>query len=243
VRETEDALIYRGHGCNKFQLQTTLHRAGRSRLERYCFETMPQFQNHVDAVEGLRLNPGDQNDFSVLLGLAQHHGLPTPLLDWTASPYIAAFFAFSDAHEWKTLRPESTHVRIYALTRTFVDATSPPVVTLPKAQPYVVSLSVSPRSNPRLYAQQGRFLVTNVANVEDYLCKWEKNNGLKTLVAADVPIGCAPEALEDLAFMGLTASTMFPGLDGVCRMMRHAMSFRRRGVPIPGHPLELAAPA
>jgi hypothetical protein len=36
--------------------------------------------------------------------------------------------------------------------------------------------------------------------------------------------------LEDLAFMGLTAATMFPGLDGVCRMMRHSMAFKRQPV-------------
>jgi len=238
VRDDHDAVAFRGHGSREFRLRTSLHRVGRTRLVRYCLETLPQFHAHVEAVSGVRLNIAQPNDMSTLLGLAQHHGLPTPLLDWTASPYIAAFFAFSDALEWQTLRPNATHVRVYAITRGFVNRFSPQIVSLQALNPYVSCLAVAPRDNPRLYAQQGQFLVTNVDNVEQFICNMEKGEGEPFIMAADVPIIHAAEALEDLAFMGLTAATMFPGLDGVCRMMKHAMSFKRRPLPPAGLPSE-----
>lgn len=235
VRSEHDALTFRGHGSSRFRLATTFHRAGRHRVERYCAEDIPTFKNHAEAVLGARFNLRDGEDFSTVLGLAQHHGLPTPLLDWTDSPYVAAFFAFSDALE-AARDGKHTHVRVYGLTRQFVNETSPFVVTLPIASPYVASLAISPRQNARLYAQQGRFLVTNVATVEDYILRLETERRRRFLFAADVPVHLASQALEDLAYMGLTAASMFPGLDGVCRMMKHAMSFAPRSVKAPGHP-------
>lgn len=235
-RDESDAASFRGHGSNRFPLRTTLHRAGRHRLERYCADNLLEFRSHAEAVLGIRFNMQDANDYSMLLGLAQHHGLPTPLLDWTSSPYIAAFFAFAYAIESAESRPDDSHVRIYGLTGAFVRQSSPSTVVLPYVSPYVASLSISPCNNPRLYAQQGQFLVTNVGDAEQFLCSMEQKTGTKILLAADVPISSASEALEDLKFMGLTAATMFPGLDGVGKMLRHAMLFKHRPLPPAGKP-------
>ena len=234
----DGAVAFRGHGSNSFRLETSLYRAGRTQLGRYCAETLPLFHSHVEAVTNRRLNQGDSADFSTLLGLAQHHGLPTPLLDWTDSPYIAAFFAFSDALENRSVRSITTRVRVYALTRPFIERFSPRIVTLPFLEPYVCFLQVSPRDNPRLYAQQGRFLVSNIGNIEQFICNIERHFETRYLLAAEIPVAFASEALEDLAFMGVTAASLFPGLDGVCRMMRHSMAFRREALPVPAKPIE-----
>lgn len=246
LRRNNGAAIYRGHGNNQFRLETTLSRAGRNRIERYCAETVPQFRNHTEALLSTRFDKTSADDFSTVLGLAQHHGLPTPLLDWTASPYVAAFFAFTDALDARRDPQEHSHVRIFALTNEFVELTTQPIVTLPRVRPYVASLSISARSNPRLYAQQGQFLVSNVSAMEDFVRHVERAAQKRVLFAADIPTEAACDVLEDLTFMGLTAATMFPGLDGICKMMRHEMSFKRRAqhaAPnVPSPPLSLEEP-
>lgn len=231
IKTTQNAAMFRGHGCSTFSLRTTLHRTGRYRLDRYAASELAQFCEHAEALLDKRFSLGNPDDYSTIIGLAQHHGLPTPLLDWSSSPYIAAFFAFSDALEFQALRPNSTHVRIYALTETFVRMASPKLVHLFQARPYAAVLGVAPRHNTRLYVQQGKFLVTNVANVENFIKHLENELNQAFLYAADVPISFAAEALDDLRYMGLTAATLFPGLDGVGRMIRHSMLSKRPTTP------------
>jgi hypothetical protein len=84
----------------------------------------------------------------------------------------------------------------------------------------VNTLSIGPLHNPRLAAQQGGFMVTNVGHLEAHITSIERRLGIQHLYAADLPASMAVDALKDLAFMGLTAATMFPGLDGIGRMIK-----------------------
>lgn len=221
-----NVVAFRGHGSNGFRLETSLYRTGRSNVPRYWDETISSFRLHAEAILGQDLDTGRPNDLSWLLALAQHHGLPTPLLDWTRSPYVAAFFAMADALEWKSTRRSVKYVRIYGLTQEFFQDHHTPLFNFPALEPYVTAMGVSPRGNPRLYAQQGMFLVTNVGNLEEFLCGRERDRNRSYLIAVDIPVSQAITALQDLSYMGLTAATLFPGLDGVGRMMKHGMMFR-----------------
>jgi FRG domain len=232
TRKSHGACWFRGHSDSTYRLKTTLHRMKRSRLERYYGETLLKFREQAGAYMGVRFNMSDEEDYATLLGLAQHHGLPTPLLDWTKSPYVAAFFAFASVLGKSNSGGTDKKVRIYGLTKDFIDANYSPSVAVPCVWPYVAPLSISARHNPRLHAQQGNFLVTNVVDVESFLCDVQTMREKPILIAADVPAKFAQTALEDLSFMGLTAASLFPGLDGIAQAMRHEMYFRGDSISV-----------
>jgi hypothetical protein len=223
LHDRGDNFLFRGHGDNSFELRTSLARSGRTRLERYLVNQFQDFIYNGSPVFNENLDPDNPSHFATLLGLAQHHGLPTPLLDWTRSPYIAAYFAFSDAVDNGRHKSDVPYVRIYALSGRFWRG-SGSRISLTFARPYIDVLGILPRGNPRIYAQQGVFLVTNIVDIGAWICKQsDEANGAPFLIAADIPMACWKTAMADLEYMGMTAANLFPGLDGVSKAVRHKL--------------------
>lgn len=112
-------LLFRGQGNSKWLLKTTLERSGAERMlfrEYYmliCASMRPEVRTfaHVDVPDfdpqwssanflrpGLLYEIGDVFPTPLYRYMAylRHFGFPSPLLDWSRSPFVAAFFAFRD---------------------------------------------------------------------------------------------------------------------------------------------------
>lgn len=57
---------------------------------------------------------------------------------------------------------------------------------------------------------------SNLEDIEGYIKSIEEKTETIFLKAFDIPFTEAPETMKDLAFMGITAVSIFPGIDGVC---------------------------
>ena len=152
------------------------------------------------------------------MNLVQHHGYPTPLLDWTRSPYVSAFFAYRTLDVKK--ETHDTKIRIFKLDALEWNKINRFMIGLSPVPPLVVIMDALPLDNPRAIPQQVLCTVTSVDDIESHIEKEAMKNGKKILEVIDLPMSARKEVISDLSLMGVTAGSLFPGIDGACEAAR-----------------------
>jgi hypothetical protein len=179
-----------------------------------------------------RTSPAALQDDLRCLALMQHHGAPTRLLDFTKSPYVAAFFALEDA---------VTDAAVYALNTPALWSASPsfdPALTREVIDPRVAGnfekyfmvnqLPVVWFGEPlemdqRLVAQSGLFVLPGVLDqplnhiLDGYVAEEP------VIVKYVLPLDMRAQAMQSLYRMNVTNSTLFPDLDGLARSMAYEL--------------------
>ncbi len=86
LKRYRSSYVYRGLEDANYELTTTLNRLGESQLEKHLLRNFRKYSQLKEF----------SSSIWNWLALAQHHGLPTRLLDWTYSPLVALHFTTSN---------------------------------------------------------------------------------------------------------------------------------------------------
>jgi len=165
-----------------------------------------------------------------LAALAQHHGVPTRLLDFTRSGHVAAYFAGQ-----RPLGSTEGSIAVWALDTAFLEhGTRCATIWFELAR-------VSRAVNPNLHAQSGVFvvwtgsdellsldaIVAGVCSGALPLCSGSVRKSRPIMRKLVLPARHGPELLGLLVDERISGATLFPGVEGVVRQLKEARIHRR----------------
>ncbi len=172
--------------------------------QRWKFERHPQLPDSLFTVP-------PNYEFMVY---ARHHGFPSPLLDWTRSPYIAVYFAYCDA------RPEQD-VAVFA----YVSAPEGSKGGFVRS-PMISELGPYATTDPRHFMQQAQYTVcTQKPDSNWEYCSHEKcvssspESHQDLLRKYTLPSSLRVTILKRLDQMNLNHYTLFGGEDSLARTL------------------------
>ena len=176
--------------------------------------------------------PGEEDVFQ-WLSLMQHHGAPTRLIDFTWSPYVAAFFALEratdDAAVWALCPPRLTDHpmrTIRASQKVEMGEVAPWVKGsyeahfLPNMSRIVV-VGEPHRMNRRLVAQSGTFVTPGV--LDEPVEAVAPSDSIVKFVLTTRQL--RKQAMAALYSMNISNATLFPDLDGLARYLAYELEF------------------
>jgi hypothetical protein len=214
-------LLFRGHKCASWKLESALERKGiempsadsfsiQMKVAKLAFESYLGTSWHSECFSSEVPSPPEDYEFMVYL---RHHGYPTPLLDWSRSPYIATFFAFQNPS------PENS-VAIYSFREYTGKAKGGWT-----GESNIVRCGSTIRTHKRHYAQQAEY--TYCRKKEDD--KWyyssheqafEANTRDQDVIEKFVLPSCIrKEVLAELDAMNINAYTLYGSEEGLAEML------------------------
>jgi hypothetical protein len=172
--------------------------------------------------------PPEWDDDFQWLALMQHHGAPTRLIDFTWSPYVAAFFALertvTDGVVWAMNPARIDSSRAAKPTRMDPRVSGNFAKYYVKGDQHFIWMGEPHVMNQRLIAQSGTFAVPSVLDVplEEILSHRDQENILAKFVLTN-PV--REVGMRELYRMNITFATLFPDLDGLARSMGYELEF------------------
>ena len=148
-----------------------------------------------------------ENDWE-WMAIAQHHGLPTRLLDWSTNPLVATFFAVESN--------DKTDGAVYAYRlRHFINTQETP----DPFNPGKLMKKYFPRHlSKRITAQAGLFTIHRKPSIPIDSIR---------MVRLIIPAIVKPIFQSMLFRYGINHSTLFPDIDGVARFLEWKLRFTR----------------
>jgi hypothetical protein len=211
--------LFRGQN-EPLRLRTRFHHTGRTDLSRFIREDIPALHKHLSARTKHIFNLQDPDENGAFCNLVQHYGYPTPLLDWTYSPYVAAFFAYRGiSNEQAAKAGASKTVRIHIFDQQQWKTDLQTIFLLVSPTLHVSIAEFMPIENDRMIPQQSASTVTNIDDIETYI-RSRETDAKKYLYAVDLPMSDRKKVVRELSYMEITAGSLFPGLDGACEELR-----------------------
>lgn len=192
--------LFRGLEKCKYELKPSVGR------ENYTYANEKRLFSEFRRTAVPNLVRGEETRNWILLCIAQHHGVPTRLMDWTCSPLVAAYFAVSGKDA-----DGNGDAKICSLPAR--GKYEPKFVDVDKGHPFVVDTCVilPPHAAARIIAQSGMFTIhrcpTEVFAPEELQ---------HVIIAKEYK----SELRQLLHRLGVNRATLFPDLDGIATHLK-----------------------